>query len=295
MCEHGTQLTIFTPTYNRAYILPKLYESLVGQSSKDFEWLIVDDGSTDNTRELVNQWIQDNQIHIRYLYQENAGKQIAMNLGADNCSTSLFDCVDSDDYLVPNAVESILDFWMNNKNEQVAGIVSLRGKTESESITGKYMPQGVSQCHFVELYEKHKFSGDTNLVYRTDIIKKFPYKVFPGEKFIGESAQYLQIDREYQMLLMDKITVICEYIEDGYTKNVYSLLKKNPKGYRYLKGLDFTMHHSLKNKYLEMIKYCSADIMCKDHKGFGESPSKFAYILAYFPGVLAYIRYFKNA
>ena len=111
MTEGKKILTIFTPAFNRAYTLEKLYNSLLVQTSKDFEWLIVDDGSTDNTEELVSDWIEEGKIKIRYYYQKNSGKQVAMNLGAEKCITELFDCVDSDDYLLPDAVEAMLRFW----------------------------------------------------------------------------------------------------------------------------------------------------------------------------------------
>ncbi len=294
MTEGKKILTIFTPAFNRAYTLEKLYNSLLVQTSKDFEWLIVDDGSTDNTEELVSDWIEEGKIKIRYYYQKNSGKQVAMNLGAEKCITELFDCVDSDDYLLPDAVEAMLRFWEENSSEKIAGMISLRGKNENDPIMGKSLPADVSHCHFMELYEKYHFSGDTNIVYRTEIIRRYPYKLFPGEKFIGESAQYLQIDQSYEMLLMNKITVICKYLNDGYSKNVYSLLKKNPQGYRYLKGLCFSHLNGKINKYLEMVKYCCADHMCADHNGYKLSPTKIGYCLAKIPGLLMYLVFFKK-
>src|SRR5699024_7599204 len=107
-------LTIFTPTYNRAYILPKLYNSLVEQSNKDFVWLIVDDGSTDNTKKLVFTWIRENKISIKYYYQKNQGKSIAHNKGVKETDTELFSCVDSDDYLTKDCVEVVMNTWNNN-------------------------------------------------------------------------------------------------------------------------------------------------------------------------------------
>lgn len=288
-------ITIFTPAYNRAHTLTKLYESLLAQTSNDFEWLIVDDGSSDGTRELVYEWIKEGKIDISYYYQNNSGKQIAMNLGAEKCKTELFDCVDSDDYLVPDAVESIIEFWNEKRNNCVAGIVSLRGKDSNHPIGGKALPNNVIQCHFMDLYNKYNFSGDTNLIYRTEIIRKYPYKLFPGEKFIGESAQYLQIDCSYEMLILNRIEVICEYLSDGYTKNVYSLLKKNPQGYRYLKGLEYKYVAGAIPKFLEIVKYCCADYMCKDGKGYQLAPTKVGYIIGRLPGLLMYLIYFYRA
>jgi len=288
-------LTIFTPTYNRAYILPQLYESLVAQTSKDFVWLIVDDGSTDHTKEIVSQWQQDGKIIIAYYYQTNGGKQRAMNFGFEKASTELFNCVDSDDYMTRTAIEDIIDFWNKHKSDDIAGIISLRGKSESKPLTNSYLPKNQKSIHFFELYEKYGFKGDTNLTYRTDILKEYPYHVFSGEKFIGESVQYLQIDDYYRMLLMNEICVICDYRSDGYTQNVARLLKNNPQGYRYLKGLDYQHSQTIKKKCAEMIKYCCASYMCHDHKGLMLAPAKFMYFLFYLPGLLCYFMFYRKA
>lgn len=288
-------LTIFTPAYNRAYTLPKLYESLVAQTSKDFIWLIVDDGSTDNTKDLVSKWQTEGKIEIEYYYQDNGGKQRAMNLGFQKASTELFDCVDSDDYMKENAVADIIDFWNKNKDKKIAGIISLRGKSETVPLSGSYFPKDVYSIHFFDLYEKYGFKGDTNLIYCTDILKQYPYHVFPGEKFIGESAQYLQIDESYKMLLLNEICVVCDYRNDGYTKNVAKLLKNNPQGYRYLKGLNYQHSKTIKKKISEMIKYCCASFMCHDHKGLKLAPSKLMYVLLYLPGLLCYYVFYRKA
>src|SRR5690554_282230 len=124
------RLTIFTPTYNRGDLIVRVYRSLCQQTCKNFEWLIVDDGSTDHTRTIVAQWIKDKKINIRYIYQQNGGKMRAHNTGVKNSNTELFLCVDSDDYLVENAVEEISDLWCRVKNEKISGIVALKGYDE---------------------------------------------------------------------------------------------------------------------------------------------------------------------
>ena len=121
-------ITIFTPTYNRAYTLDKLYQSLVAQTSKDFCWLVVDDGSTDNTEQLIASYIDEGLLDIRYIKQENGGKQRAWNTAVANCTTELFYCLDSDDYFVPDAVESLLGAWHEAASDRgIAGIHSQRG------------------------------------------------------------------------------------------------------------------------------------------------------------------------
>ena len=288
-------ITVFTPTYNRGYILPNLYNSLVNQTYKNFVWLIVDDGSTDNTKVMVEEWTKEGKIDIEYYYQENQGKQIAMNLGAEKCNTELFDTVDSDDYMTPNALKNIVDFWNKHKADNYAGIISLRGKTETKSLTGSYMPKGVEHCKYRALYEEYGFVGDSNQIYRTDVIRKYPYQLFPNEKFIAETAQFLQIDDHYDMLLLNDISVICEYREDGYSKNVKKLLKNNPLGYRYIKDLNYRHSKTLKGKFAEMIKYCCANFMCHDGQGYKLAANKPMYLLCFIPGALCYLIFYKKA
>lgn len=145
---------VFTPTFNRAYILPKLYESLVAQTSRDFSWLIVDDGSTDNTAELVHGWQAEGLVPITYIYQENGGKQRATNTGMSHCTDELFFVVDSDDHLVPSAVEQIVDVWQGARSDvTLAGIVALRG-TDEDTPLGTHMPTGVTRVKMWDLLHK---------------------------------------------------------------------------------------------------------------------------------------------
>ena len=120
------KITVFTPTYNRAYCLYKCYESMKRQTSKDFEWLIIDDGSSDRTGELVKGWIkEENSFPIRYIYKKNGGMHTAYNVAYENIDTELAMNIDSDDYLTDTAIEDILNFWKKNKKENVGGIYAL--------------------------------------------------------------------------------------------------------------------------------------------------------------------------
>ena len=172
-------LTIFTPTYNRGYILSKAYEALCRQTNKDFCWLIIDDGSTDDTQQLVTAWIQEAKILIKYYQQSNGGKMRAHNKGVSLCQTELFVCVDSDDHLVDTAVEDILDLWNSlDGREQLAGIVAYRGKDSSHTMFGeKFSCTGCATMQ--ELYEKG-FYGETTVIYRTEVLVQYPFPVFDG-------------------------------------------------------------------------------------------------------------------
>lgn len=225
------KLTIFTPTYNRAYTLPMLYESLKNQTNKEFCWLIVDDGSTDDTGSLVKDWQNEAIIDIDYIYQKNGGKMRAHNVGVNNCKSELFFCVDSDDYLTNNAVETILFEYEKNElsSNGFAGIIAYKGK-DNVTPLGTEFPNGVTISTLNGIYDKG-FKGDTSLIFKTDVIKQYPFEVAEGEKFITENSAYYKIDKNYKYHLVRKVLTICEYLEDGYSRSIEKLKKNNPLGY----------------------------------------------------------------
>lgn len=224
-------ITVFTPTYNRGYIINKCYDSLCRQTNNNFEWLIVDDGSTDDTESIVNEWIKENKIKIRYVKQKNAGKYIAHNRGVLECNTGIFVCVDSDDYLTDDAIEKIYKQWGNVKdNEKLAGILGRRGYSVSERI-GNEMPKDLKTCSIFDLYDKHGFKGDTILVFKTDVLKENLFPEIEGEKFVTEAVIYDKISINYDMYLYDEILYIGGYLPDGYSKNIDRMHRNNPKGY----------------------------------------------------------------
>ena len=224
-------IAIFTPAYNRAYIIGELYKSLCSQTCQDFVWIVVDDGSTDNTREVIEGFAAEGKIPITYVYQENGGKARAHNRGVDLCQNELFFCVDSDDTLTPDAVSSVLDFWAQRKTDPTcAGIVALRGH-DSRKPLGTWFPEELETTTLWDLYYKQGHKGDVALVYRTEILRQFPFEVEPGEKFIAEPSVYHQIDQEYNLAVLHKVIWICEYLPDGYTQNVRKITRENPRGY----------------------------------------------------------------
>ena len=288
------KLTVFTPTYNRAYILPKLYDSLKKQTNKHFEWLIIDDGSTDETEKLVMSWIKDNEIIIRYYSQENGGKQRAHNKGVDLSESELFVCVDSDDYVLPKFVESHLKVYENIKNtEDVAGIVSLQAHSDGKLI-GSDFPENIDKTTLNNLYGKLHFKGDATLAYKTQILKKYPFFVEDGEKFIGESYVYDQIDQKYSMVLLPEILLIKEYLLDGYTKNVRRLTKNNPRSYMRLKKQCINYSLDFIGKFKNTILYEVGCILAHE-KMIKYAPNKFIAIIAFLPAWLVWLLFYKNA
>ena len=225
------KLTIFTPSYNRAYILPQLYNSLLKQTDSRFEWVIVDDGSKDETEELVDGWIRENNLKIVFRKQENQGKHIAVNTGVSLASGELFFIVDSDDFLSEDAVEKINTFWESNHLDSgVAGLLFYK-KLLNGQLVGAKLPSQIKRCKMWEAARKYGSTGDKAPVFRTDIFRQYVYPKFEGERFLGESYVFNQIDEKYDMLIMDEALYFCDYRADGLSQDFRRLYRNNPKGF----------------------------------------------------------------
>ena len=177
-------LTVFTPAYNRAHTIGRTYESLKSQSCKDFKWLIIDDGSSDNTRELVEAWKkQDNGFEIEYIYKENGGMHTAHNVAYEHIDTELNVCIDSDDCMANDAISKIINAWDSVRDKNYAGLIGLDADMEG-NIIGNAFPKDMYETTLSNYYATGG-SGDKKLVYKTEIIKKYPpYPVFEGEKYV---------------------------------------------------------------------------------------------------------------
>ena len=225
------KLTVFTPTYNRAYIIENLYRSLQRQTCHDFEWLVVDDGSSDNTEELFRAWQQeDNPFPIRYCRQENGGKHRAINRGLDLAEGELFFTVDSDDYLTDDAVEKILCWEMElPKGEKYCGFAGNLGT--APGIT----PNHVFENRYFDSTALDRYGavdGERAMVFYTEIHRKYTYPEFAREKFMTEAVAWNRMARDgYKMRFYNDIIWIYEYKEDGLTKAGSKLFLNNPKGY----------------------------------------------------------------
>ena len=182
--EIKPRITVFTPTFNRAHTLPRTYESLKKQRDKRFIWLIIDDGSTDDTKQLVSQWMKENDsFQIKYIYKENGGMHTAHNIAYENIETELNVCIDSDDCLAENAIDLILDFWDKSNHKNYAGIIGLDSDFDG-NIIGSDLGN-ITETTLSGFYANGG-RGDKKLVYRTDIINQYPpYPVFDGEKYVG--------------------------------------------------------------------------------------------------------------
>ncbi len=226
------QFTVFTPTYNRAHTLPRLYESLKKQTFKDFEWVIVDDGSMDNTREIVFGWIGESSFPIRYFYQENSGKHVAVNRGVEAAKGEFFLIVDSDDWLVPDALEKLKRHWDKAPEDvkpYLAGVIGL-DQDPSGSIIGTPYPKDELISDIVEIYYNLGVKGDKSGFYRIAVLKQFPFPVFEGEKFLPESTVWNRIAEHYKCLFVNDIVAICDYQPDGLTHRGWVHAMNSPCG-----------------------------------------------------------------
>ncbi len=221
-------LTIFTPTFNRAYCLQSLYESLKKQTCKDFEWLIVDDGSSDNTEELVKTWLNEAAFSVHYLKQPNGGKHRAVNLGVQVAKGELFFIVDSDDQLVPNAIERVL-FHYNSIKEDVsfAGICGLKAFFDGARVGGEN-DFGILDCNSLELRYKFNIKGDMAEVIRTTIMKEYPFPEIAGEFFCPEAVVWNRIALKYKIRYFYEKIYLCDYLQDGLTSRITKIRMDSP-------------------------------------------------------------------
>ena len=221
-------ITIFTPTYNRAYIIRNLYESLCQQTCKDFEWLIVDDGSTDNTRELIQQLQSEDKINIRYIYKKNGGKHTAINRGVKEAIGELFFIVDSDDYVTNDAVE-----WIKKTAEPIlndnkyAGLSGLRITPDGEKIGGG-SDFGTINADALAIRYHHHISGDLAEVYKTSILRQYPFPEIDGERFCSEGLIWARIAKKHILRYVYKGIYVCEYLNDGLTYNRVKCRRESP-------------------------------------------------------------------
>ena len=272
-------LTIFTPTYNRAHTLPRTYESLLAQDCKDFVWLVIDDGSQDNTAELIHGWqAQENGFEIQYIYKENGGMHTAHNTAYEHITTELNTCIDSDDKLAPGAVKKILKKWDQVCGGGYAGIIGLDADFDG-NIIGKGFPPGMTETSVIGYYAAGG-SGDKKLVYRTDVIRKYPpYPVFPGEKYVALSYKYRLIDQTYKMAVLDDVLCNVEYQPDGSSNTMWKQYFKNPKGWAFWRKVCMEYPVSRKRMLMDCIHYCSSSFLAKNKKFVQESPQKLMTVL----------------
>lgn len=229
-------LTIFTPTYNRAATLPRVYQSLLNQSNYDFEWLIIDDGSSDDTESVVKGFDQS-RFDIVYHKQTNGGKHRAYNCALEMARGAYFFCLDSDDWLEEGAIQGIVTkicptgakFVLAYKKDQTGKMLSDR------------FPENTQQVDLFDLGRQYHCNGEFSIIFRTDFAKNHPFPTFEGERFMTEAVVYDRLAMLEKVVLFPQVITICEYQEDGLSNNLNRTMKSNPAGYclYFMQRIDF--------------------------------------------------------
>ena len=285
-------ITVFTPTYNRTNCIHRCYESLQRQSSYNFEWLIIDDGSTDDTQSLIRRWqAEETRFPIRYCYKENGGLHTGYNKGIELAQTELFVCIDSDDWMPDDAIARIEEIWSQVSDQGYVGIMGIDRYENGRCVGGEF-PEDVHEMYLYEKLTKYRTPGDKKMIHRTDLLKKVaPMPTFDGEKFFNPSYMMYQLDQFGKLYVTNDCFCIVDYQPDGMSSNFYKQLRNSPRSFAetrklYLRFPDITPTFKLRHS----IHYVSNILTAKRFwKGMTESIFPLYSWLALAPGFALYL------
>lgn len=302
-------LTVFTPSYNRVDLLTRGYEALLRQTSHDFCWLIIDDGSKDNTRELVHSWFDESNIeedsnHIRgvskdaswlqmqYCYKENGGLHTGYNKAIELMDTEICICIDSDDYMPDDGVEICVNEWSKHKDKNIAGLVgydyTIQGK-----LLGEKMEDG-KVIHYVRMKQDKRYTADNKLVMRVDLLKKVaPQLSFPGERNFNPIWMILKIDQFAPFVMIDKTLCIVDYQESGMAANIVNQYFNSPNSFMELRRLYVNLKYTSFAWRMRQYVHLVANAKMAGKSPFLSDVSSMGVLLAYPLGTLLY--YYLNS
>ncbi len=255
--------SIFIPAYNRAHTLPRAFDSIDAQTCRDFEVLIVDDGSADGTRELVQGWAEDRPFAVSYQWQPNQGKHIAFNTVLPMLHGELMVMLDSDDKLAPDALAVFQQHWLaipERERQSYAGIEGLTAFFDGR-VAGSRFPQDVFDADHMAIRKQFGVTGDKKNAIRSDILRRFPYPQFPGERHVRPSLLWRRIAHDYKVRFINHVVQYIEYQPGGLSANRFCLRMRNPLGYRYFFLEEINIHGVADplgvrfNNYVNYIRY----------------------------------------
>lgn len=288
------KITVFTPTYNRAYCLHQLYESLCRQTSQDFEWLIIDDGSNDNTKELVESWVLENKVRIKYHFKQNGGMHTGHNKAYEFIQTELSMCIDSDDFVTDDGIEKIITFWNVNGSDEYGGIYALDAGKDGK-IIGDSFPndlkefEGWGKKYIFYDNKKYKVKGDKKFIGVTKKIKQYPpIPVFEGEKFYGLYYKQHFIEQNYKILILNEPVCIVEYMPDGSSMNIFKQYLNNPLGFQHMRMNMMQIAPNFEIRFMQAIHYINSCLILKDYNFFKKELNFGLILLALAPGIGLY-------
>lgn len=286
------KISVLTPTFNRANFLERVYKSLLKNKEyiQNIEWLIMDDGSTDNTKSVIEKLKDENKIEIKYYYQENQGKMVAINKLVEQSTGDLIVDCDSDDYFTKDAFKIIKEEFEKYKAEKnIYGLCFLKYDQNGNNMGNNFKKEKTTMF---DLYFKEGETGEKAIVFYSNIRKQYKHELEKNERFVTEARMYHKIDEKYQMICINKPIMKCEYQEKGYTKNISKQFKENPNGYykyfqeilkKNMKGV------TLKKRLYAIKHYILFSYLTKSKKNLKEIKNlinKIIYLILYIPGIL---------
>lgn len=277
-------LTIFTPTYNRAHLLRRVYESLVTQTSQDFEWLVIDDGSTDFTRSLVEGFIREGRIAVSYVHKENGGLYTGYNEAYSRITSELCVCIDSDDFMPDDAVEIIIRTWRECGGEEYAGLIGLDFRLDTMEPIGGRFPDKLKDCYFLDLYTRRIHRGDSKVVTRTDLMRSVAPQIgFEGEKYFNPVYMLLQVCDTRKLIVVNECLCIVDYQTggDSMSEGIFRQYLDSPRSFAKQRLLEMTLRRStFLNNLRSAIHYVSSCIIAGDRDWLRKSPRKIMTLIA---------------
>lgn len=291
-------ITFFTPTYNRADILHRCYESLQKQSCFDFDWIIIDDGSTDNTSEVVREWVKnETRFKISYIKKKNEGMYSGYNKALEVADTPLIVCLESDDMFAPDTMDIVKRNWEKIKDTDLIGFMT-PCIYEDGSWVGDPFPEDVKQMHHYERFLKYHLEGDKTYVHKTEILKReAPMPVFEGEKCLNPIYLMYECDKYGYMAVSNEAFCITEYRPGGMTDTVYWQYYNSPNSFAEWRKQHMQFPNAPKRYiFKENIHYVSSCFLAhKLGRSVKESPKKGYTVLAFVPGLMmACLVLYKN-
>lgn len=313
-------LTIFTPTYNRKHTIRRTYESLCRQTCKDFEWLIIDDGSVDGTREWVESlgaksttkgrrfdWMgreQDGEdenhfsinlpdFRLTYIYKPNGGLYTGYNVAYATIKTELCVCIDSDDFMPDDAVEKIVGLWTTEGSDKYCGIIGLDIDVTNRTPIGGYFPSEMKEAYRSDLFINHIHEGDSKEVMRTALMKEVAPQIgFEGEKNFNPSYMLSQVWDKYPLLVLNSNLCNVEYQigGDSMSQGIFKQYVNSPRSFAKHRILHMRMQrYPYRLKFQAAAHYISSCIISHDRNWLRNSPRKFTTITAIPLGIMIYI------
>lgn len=284
-------ITVFTPTYNRAHLLPRVKDSLERQDCINFEWLIIDDGSIDETESIVNGWLQEKlPFRINYVKVSNGGKPRAINLACEIAQTEWLFILDSDDYVTPDCVGFLTHHIKKVENdENIAGVGVLRGHDCDTPLRKVNFNLSINASNLER--SKYGLDVDCNEVYRVSVLRQFPFEVWTGEIFTPEAVVMNEMALAgYKLRWCNKVCVISEYQEDGMTRGAWGLMKRNPMGYAMMWNHQIKCESRAKRRLENAMHFVSQCVLAGEYRYILNCNAPLLLPLALLPGILLSIR-----